>query len=35
MKRRQKQGWEIARNSAEIIKKQFGFKRNNIHNSVM
>ncbi|MDJ0657979.1 MAG: nucleotidyltransferase domain-containing protein [Crocosphaera sp.] len=27
MKQRQQQGWEIARNSAEILKKQFGVKR--------
>ncbi len=27
MKQRQKQGWEVAKNSAEILKKQFGVKR--------
>ncbi len=27
IKQRQQQGWEIAKNSAEILKKQFGVKR--------
>ncbi|MGK7880186.1 MAG: nucleotidyltransferase family protein [Crocosphaera sp.] len=27
MKQKQKQGWEIAKNSADILKKQFGVKR--------
>ncbi|MDJ0578867.1 nucleotidyltransferase domain-containing protein [Crocosphaera sp.] len=27
MKQRQQQGWEVAKNSAEILKKQFGVKR--------